>query len=605
MSAFSPIRAGAILFLVAALLSGMTGRVAYLQTYARQDTIRAAERQQHVTLPIVARRGSILDRNGLMIATTIQQQAIFIDPAFMIRQYQKEDKSPRQLDQDLRKLARLIQKPEAEIIARVHERPDARYLRIAEEIPDRLVDEVARLDIPGVEPEPMCVRNYPMASLAAHIVGTVGKDGHGLEGIEQRFDRQLSGKPGLKRLRKDARGRTIGVEAEDFIPPGHGQHLVLTIDTNIQLIAERELKAACEKFRAKQGEVVVLDPRTGEVLALANWPAYNPQALGATTREQRRNNAIVVPYEPGSTLKPFIMGPALATGVTRLNETWNCGSPYITPYGRRVSDVHGYGSLCSWDGLVKSSNVLMAKLAARMGNPRIHDALLKFGFGRPTGIELPGEDDGRVRPLPSWSRSSTESIAQGYEMMVTPLQLARAFCVYANGGKLVPPRLVKGRLDADGNVIEHAPPVKLEDCPSVIDERTSLDVRRCLADVLVRGTARANRSKVWNIFGKTGTSHISRNGHYQNDLFNSSFLAGAPLEDPRIIVAMIIHEPDRRLGHYGGAVSAPYAVNVVESTLAYLQVEPSPPLAPPPPHIIPVLYSYEPKLYPQRSASAH
>jgi cell division protein FtsI/penicillin-binding protein 2 len=271
-----------------------------------------------------------------------------------------------------------------------------------------------------------------------------------------------------------------------------------------------------------------------------------------------------------------------------------------------VSDVHYYGPLSSWDVLVKSSNIGMSMLAERMGNAKVREALAEFGFGKRTDLELPGEDEGRLNPLSRWNHFSTESVAQGYEMMVTPLQLARAFCVYANDGRLVRPKLVRGLLDADGNVVAREPIQRLEMCPQVIDAKTSAVVRRILCDVMTRGTAQGKASKYWNIFGKTGTAHISlgRRGYDQN-LFNSSFMGGGPAEDPKIVVAMVIHEPDRKLGHYGGTVSAPAAVRVIERTLGYLQVPQSPALPPPPADVASVLQGYQGKIVLTSGNNAH
>ncbi len=233
-----------------------------------------------------------------------------------------------------------------------------------------------------------------------------------------------------------------------------------------------------------------------------------------------------------------------------------------------------------------------------MGNPLVHGAITSFGFGQRTGIELPGEDPGLVMPLKKWTKYSTESVAQGYEFMITPLQLARAFAVFANGGRLVPVTVVKGMLDADGNVVSRKPPVRLADCPRTISEDAEATMRRILADVPVRGTAAKKGSRFWNIYGKTGTAHISK-GHagYAANLYNSSFIAAAPYEKPRIVVAMVIHEPDRSLGHYGGTVSAPAAVRVIERTLGYLQEPPSPALPLPPADVAAHLVNYSPEAY--------
>lgn len=595
MRTFPVGRSACVLVLIAITLVVLAGRVAYLQTYARQAIVQSAERQQHTTLRTTARRGSIFDRNGVLMAGTVQDLAVYVDPKFMLDQYQTAPRTLEQMRSDLDSLAWVLDVKPDDLLKLINERHKARYVRIAEHQSEAAAAEVMKLRIPGVGVEPVSVREYPMGSLAAHVLGSVGKDGRGLEGMELKFESTLAGKNGLKRLQKDARLRPTGIDAEDYVPPVHGQHLVLTIDANIQMIAEQELTATCEKYKPRSGEVVVIDPQTGDILAMANWPTFNPRNPGDSPTESRLNRAALVPYEPGSTCKPFTMGPALAWGVTRMEEVWPIhGATYFAPYGRRVSDVHGYGPLTSWDVLVKSSNIGMAMLAERMGNAKLHKALTGFEFGRKTGIELP-EDPGLVNPLPKWTRYSTESVAQGYELMVTPLQLARAFAAFGNGGRLVKPRLVTGVLDAEGNVVERYAEPKLENMPRVIAERAADQIRQILSDVPVRGTASGQASKYWNIFGKTGTSHISRGGSYASNLYNSSFIGGAPLEEPKLIIAMVIHEPHG--AKYGGTVAGPAAIATLERSLGYLQEPQSPPLPLPPANVRPLLWNLNPKLY--------
>jgi cell division protein FtsI (penicillin-binding protein 3) len=407
------------------------------------------------------------------------------------------------------------------------------------------------------------------------------------------------------------------VAEDDYLPPRHGQHLVLTIDSNIQMIAQQQLGETCEQFRAKRGEAIVMDPRTGNVLAMANWPTFNPQNIEDSAPELRRNRCLTDPYEPGSTIKPFIVGPALAGNITRVNEVWPIpGKSYKSPMrAKPITDVYAYGPLATWDVLVKSSNIGMTMLGERMGRAQLHAALSGFGFGKPTGVALPGEDAGLLNPLASWKNYSIPSVCQGYEVMVTPMQLARGFCVYANGGHLVEPRIVKGVLDESGALVEHDPPAALESLPQVMDAQSAAAMRRVLADVPVRGTGTRARSRAYTIFGKTGTAHVSTGGAYNETSYTSSFVAGAPAENPQIVVAMIIHEPDRdwaiknNLMYYGGTVAAPGAGKIVEDTLKYLDVPASPPLQPPPPAIASVLVRFDPRVYERfpdaASASAH
>jgi cell division protein FtsI/penicillin-binding protein 2 len=631
MSGFSKPRALTILVLVSLALAGMTGRVAWLQTIGRQQTLRAAERQQFQGERLEARRGTLFDRNLIVMAGTVQKHRLYADPKFLHKAFHNEGRTPEEKKRTpaearrlLGRLGRLIDKDGDGLLDLIAAKAsaDERYLILAEELDDRVVDEVNKLRIPGIGLEATSKRYYPMGSIAAHVLGTVGKDDigrgqKGIEGLELRFNDLLAGRDGCKVAIKNARRQEVGVAEEDYLPPQHGRHLVLTIDANVQMIVEQELAAACERVRAKCGEAVVIDPRTGDLLALANWPTFNPQNVveeesAAETpqqrqklRELRRNRAITDPGECGSVIKPFHAGPAFFWKVIRPEEKWPIpGISYVTPYGRRVTDVHGYGSLATWDGLVKSSNIWASMSAERMGNAKLHAAFTSFGFGRRTGVELPGEDPGLVNRLADWTRYSTESVAQGYEIMVTPLQLGRAFCVFANGGHLPPVRIVRGQLDADGNVARSASPGRLEMMPQVVDRATADLMKRILADVPVRGTARGHASKVWNIFGKTGTAHISegRSG-YSATRFNASFICGAPLESPRIVVVVSIHEPDRSIAHYGGSVAAPGAKNIVERTLNYMQVPGSPEIEPPPPHIASVLFSFNPNVYRRPAAT--
>jgi cell division protein FtsI (penicillin-binding protein 3) len=603
MSTFSPRRAALIMIGLCVALTGMIGRVAYLQTYGRERTINSAERQQHITEKLISRRGSIYDVNGCLMAGTIQTQSVYVDPKFMLECYQGDGKSLVQMDEDVAKLARLIDKEPFALSQMLSEKFESRYVEVAENLGEREVAAIQKLNIPGVGIQPRNQRYYPMGSLGAHILGGVGKDDQGqaekgLEGLELKFNKELAGKDGSQRVLKDARRRAIAVAAEDYFPPQHGQHLILTIDSNIQMIAEQELAKTCEEFKANRGEVIVMDPKTGDLMALANWPTFNPQNLEDSTPAVRRNRCLTDPYEPGSTFKPFIAGPAIQQGITRVSEVFPLHGPhYRTDYGRKITDVHGYDELAFWDVLVKSSNIGMCMLGERMGNEKLFTAIKSFCFGKTTGIELPGEDPGLVNPLAKWTKYSTESVSQGYEVMVTPMQLARAFCAYANGGHLVSPRVIKGSLTPSGKVATRAEVTSLRLTPQVVNPETAMEIRRVLCDTLVRGTATRARSKIWNIFGKTGTAHVSSGGSYSDAKYTSSFMSGAPFEDPRVVVVMIIHEPDKELAHYGGTVAAPGASRLIERALAYLQVAPSPDLPLPPPQVAAVLHDYKEKLY--------
>ncbi len=622
MGYFSRFRAAIILVVIGLVLAALIGRVGYLQTYGRQKPVgkvdpdskrhqrsltQWADGQQHQTDTLVARRGSIYDACGNMLAGTVQTRSLYIDPRFFFEQLEEQGYTDAEVNEAVGKLAAAVELKADELAKRLKDREDSQFLRLADNLDESTCKAITNLGLPGVGLMGVNQRYYPMGSLAAHILGGVGSEGNGLEGLEMKFEKTLAGSNGLKRTMKDARRRGIYVAADDYIPPRHGHHLILTIDANIQMMAEQELAAACETNKAKRGEVIVMDPQTGDVLALANWPTFNPQSINDSPKETRRNNCLVSPFEPGSVIKPFIVGPALQWHITRPEEMWPIpGISWTTNYGRRITDVHGYGRLAMWDVLVKSSNIGMCMLGERMGNANLYKALKGFELGKATGIELPGEDPGLLHALEKWGRASTDSVSQGYELMVTPMQLARAFCAYANGGKLVQPHIIKGTLDPEGTLIEKRPPVALESLPQAVDPLAAAQIKRILCDVTFRGTATGagKECKYWNIFGKTGTAHISQGkGGYSASKFNSSFMGAAPAENPRLVAVFIVHEPDRSIAHYGGTVSAPAAGRFFFRALSYLQAPQSPILLPPPPNVASVLFNFNPKVYNREAKS--
>jgi len=602
---FSP-RAAAIVF--AAIMMtflALAGRVVFLQTLGRERTILQADRQQHYTETLHARRGSIFDRNGLLMAGTVQKKSLFVDPKFMLEVFQEDGKTLVDLDREIAKLAALIDKDPLEISQLIGDKSTSRYVKVADFLDDYIVDAVAKLNLPGVVLEPVDVREYPMGSLAAHVLGGVQKDNIGLEGVELQFEKLLRGKDGFKRSLKDARRRSIATAAEDYVPPVNGTHVILSIDSNIQMIAEQELAAACKQFRVRAGETILMDPQTGEILAMANWPTFNPANIEDTalTPEVRRNRCLTDPYEPGSTIKPFIVGPALANKLAKPTDLFHIPGPYKSPLrAKLVQDVHYYGDLALWDVMVKSSNIGMVQLSEKIGPKPLHDAVAQFKFGQRTKVDLPGEDPGLLNPLRKWTKPSPVSIAMGYELMVTPLQLTRAVCAYANGGLLASPHVLHGLLTPESEIDPAAK--KHHEKVRAIDEPTAQLVLRIMCDVVFRGTGQKARSERWNLFGKTGTAHTAQGGSYNETNYTSSFVGGGPFENPRVVVAVILHDPDKSLAHFGGTVSAPAAGQILQRTLAYLQVPDSPQLTPPPPQIANMLHAFDARVYERRITAA-
>lgn len=600
MVAPSPIRAVIVFGAVGLALTALAGRVAYLQSAGSVKNVVRAQRQQFQSEPLYARRGSVFDRNGLLVAGTVQAQSLFVDPKFMAEQLATDGRDPYlAMDEASAKLAKIVGRDAADVSKLLADKSTSRFVRIADNLDEKAIKQIEKLDLPGTGFTPFNVRYYPMGSVAAHVLGGVGAEGNGLEGLELKFNKLLAGTDGKKRTLKDARRRPLFVDADDYKPAKHGQQLVLTIDANIQTITEQTLAETCEKFRAKTGEAVVMDPFTGDVLALANYPTFNPQTINDTPAGIRRNRAVVDPYEPGSTIKPFIVGPALQKGTTRWDEVFlTRGDAWPAGYGHRIiRDVHGYPQLALWDVLVKSSNIGMCMLGQRLGNNGLFAALSGFKYGQRTGIELPGEDSGLLNPLKKWNRFSTESISQGYEMRVTPLQLARGMCAYANGGRLVDPHVIAGVLDDGGKIDPIVPRKPFSVFPQVIDSGVSSQMRRILCDVLVRGTAKGARSTLYNVFGKTGTAHSAVNGQYNEENYTSSFIGGAPYESPRLVIAVVIHNPDKSLAHFGGTVAAPAATAILNQSLQYMGVPQSGDLPLPPGNVADLLYAYNAKEY--------
>ena len=349
----------------------MTVRVAYLQSYGRTKSLQWAERQQFETRMIPARRGNIYDRNGVLMAGSVQTLAVYVDPVFMNKEYQKKGRNLNQRDEDLRKLAKIVEVDADKLIDALEERFDSRYAKIVENQSEQTCRQIEKLNIPGVGVEPMFVRFYPMGSTAAHVLGSCGGDGQGLEGIELKFQKELAGKKRLQQDRKRRRppadrvGRRGLCHSSSW--PAHCSDPRRQHSDDRRAGADRRLWPIQSPNAAKWSS---LDPKTGDVLALANFPDLQPAEPGDSKPEDRRNAAIMMPYEPGSTIKPFIVGPALALKVTRPEEVWRIPTNY-NPYGSRIiKDTHYYGPLTTWDILVKSSNIGDCLIAERMAIPR-------------------------------------------------------------------------------------------------------------------------------------------------------------------------------------------------------------------------------------------
>ncbi len=531
-------------------------RLAYLQTSQHEWLSRRARIQQSDEEPLQAPRGLILDRQGRELARSIDVDSFYADPR------EVED-----VEEASAALARVLNIDSVGLAVRLREAKSARrgFLWLARRVGDEQAHAVKALKLKGVYSAEEQRRRYPNGQLAAHVLGFVGLDAKGLAGVEQVYNAALTGEEGKRLLNADAKRRPFESEGLD---PRDGQSLVLTIDQTVQYIVERELAAALERTQAKSAAAIVLEPHTGEVLALANAPSFDPNDAGGATLEQRRNDALQNIYEPGSTFKivPFTgaLEEKLITPETRIE----CPGSISLP-GRVVHD-HARGSLTATEALAKSSNVAAIKLGQKLGNDRLYEYIRRLGFGTKTGVELPGETAGLVRPVSKWQPGSIGSIPIGHEVGVTPLQMAAAYAAVANDGVRVAPHLVREVRDAEGKTIARAEP----ESHRVVSAETARVLRRMMEEVTLKGTARAAQLEGYTAAGKTGTAQKidPRTRAYSQSKYVASFVGFAPLENPAVVIIVVI---DEAVGlHQGGQVAAPVFREIANQVLPYLDVMP-------------------------------
>ncbi|MGH7200023.1 MAG: peptidoglycan D,D-transpeptidase FtsI family protein, partial [Planctomycetaceae bacterium] len=461
------------------------------------------------------------------------------------------------------------------LFVRMARHQDKDFLWVKRRLTDSEAERVRSLDLPpevwGFRQE--YLRRYPQGPLAAHVLGLRDIDGIGRGGIEESCDAPLRGRDGQRVLVRDALGKVIDVREEVAQPPEDGRTIVLTIDAVIQLYAERELDALMSEWKPHSACVIVMDPDTAEVLAMASRPAFDPNDPAGVPEAAWKNTAIAAIYEPGSTFKPFVVAWGIEKGLIKRDETFHCENG-VYRMGRRIlHDHHPYGELSVTDVLVKSSNIGMAKIGERLTNRELYNATVAFGFGSPTGVELPGEVVGTVRPLDEWTGYSTGSVPMGHEIAVTPLQLITAHAALAGDGLLRRPRLVLCEMEGPGGAargLSHAsiysPTVGAETCRWLIEGP--------MTEVVRRGTGTKGRLDGYTVFAKTGTAQKldPATGGYSTSRHVGSFLCGAPAEDPRVLVLVVVDEPAAAGSQYGGTVAAPTAARILEQTLIHLRV---------------------------------
>ena len=532
-------------------MAAVLARLGYLQLFCYSEYFARAQRQQQRSFEISPKRGQILDRKGRELAVSIPMDSLFADPA---------DISDAEMVARL--LSRVLDVPVEELETRIREAHTP--VRLAKKLSPETVGRIDAMNLRGVFFQKENRRVYPQRELAAHVLGYVDVDEKGLGGIEYSLDKQIRGKPGRMMVMADGRRHWYDRREAAADP---GASVVLSIDETIQYIAEKELARAIEETHAKNGVVVVQDPNSGELLAIANQPAFDPNNAGAFADEVRMDRAVSAAYEPGSTFKLVTLAGAIENGVTNPAEMIDCQMGTILVAGRLIHDHKPFGILSVRDVLTQSSDVGTIKIALRLGGPKFYDTIRDFHIGQPTGIELPGENRGLMRPIENWSANSIGSLAMGQEVSVTPVQIISAVSAIANGGLLYRPRVVHEiRGDATAALRTHPAPTQ------ATDGKTAATVREMMEGVILEGTGKRAKLNGYTAAGKSGTAQKidPATGRYSRNQYIASFVGFAPVNEPVLTILVVLDSPVGE--HFGGDVGGPVFKRVAEQTLAYLDV---------------------------------
>jgi cell division protein FtsI (penicillin-binding protein 3) len=538
-------RPRAVLVALLVCSGALVVRAAYLQG-VNDDFLQAKGASRYArVLEMPATRGRITDRHGEVQAVSAPVKSVWANPA--------EANLP---PAELRKLAKLLDMNATELNRRLASNKEFAYLK--RQVPPALADKIAALKLPGIHMDKEYRRFYPRGEVMAHVVGFTGVDDHGQEGIELAFDRELAGTEGQRRVLRDNRGRVIE-DVESIREPQDGADVALSIDAKIQYLAYAALKRAVEGNKAKAGSTVVIDAQSGEVLALVNYPTYNPNNRQGLSGAQLRNRALTDTYEPGSTMKPFIAGMALESGRYHFDTLVETAPGYMTISGRTISDAHRHGTLTLAEVIQKSSNIGTSKVALSFRPEDMWQLYDGLGFGAPLALGFPGEAGGRLRPAKTWRPIEQATMSYGHGISVSLMQMANAYQVFARDGDMLPLSLKR--------VTEPAPGRRIFSPETARQVRTMLEMA-----TLDGGTAPQAQTPGYRVAGKTGTALKLEAGRYVHR-YVASFVGFAPASSPRLIVAVMIDEPSNGK-HYGGDVAAPVFSELVGGSLRTLGVAP-------------------------------
>jgi cell division protein FtsI (penicillin-binding protein 3) len=542
-----------VVWVVAVIWMGaVLARLSYLQLFCYSEYFAKAQHQQQRIFEISPMRGVIYDRKGRELAVSIPMDSVFADPT--------DIKDPEMV---ARLLSRVLNVPADELETKINEA--SKPVRLAKKLSPETVERIDDMNLKGIFFEKENRRVYPEHDLLAHVLGWVDTDEKGMGGIEHQLDKQIRGRPGRVMLMADGKRRFYD-RRESAADPGAS--VVLTIDETIQYIAEKELARAMQESHAHTGTVVIQDPSNGALLAVASSPTFDSNDAGKFSDEVRMDRAVTAAYEPGSTFKVITMTSAIENHVTNPDVLVDCQMGSILVAGRLIHDWHPFGVLSVRDVLAHSSDVGSIKVALNLGAPRFYDTMRKFGIGQLTGIELPGENRGLLRPLENWTASSIGSVAIGQEVSVTPVQIISAISAIANGGMLYRPHIVQ-EIRGDAPM---ALPARAE-AQQVTDAQTAATVREMMESVLLDGgTGKPAALNGYTAAGKSGTAQKidPRTGRYSPSDYVASFVGFAPVNEPAVTILVVLDSPVG--AHHGGEVGGPIFKRIAEQVLAYLDV---------------------------------
>ncbi|TXH89896.1 MAG: penicillin-binding protein 2 [Rhodoferax sp.] len=526
---------------------GLTARAAYIQVVANDFFQRQGEVRFARTLELPATRGRILDRNGMILASSVPAPSIWAIP---------EDVEFE--GTQLKDLATMLEMSQADISKKLADE-DKTFVWIKRQVDADIAKKIAALNIKGIYQRKEYRRVYPEGESAVHVVGFTNVEDAGQEGVELTFNKELAGKAGSRRVIKDRLGRVVE-DVGDMIPPVEGKDLQLSIDSKVQFFAYQKLRDAVLEHKAKAGSVVVLDVQSGEVLALANYPSYSPAKRANLSGAQLRNRALTDTFEPGSTMKPFVIALAMEKGMIKPETVIQTAPGHITIAGSTINDAHPHGALTVNEVIQKSSNVGTVKVAMQMQPREMWEMFSQIGLGQKPQVPFPGVVSGKLRAYKTWRPIEQATMSYGYGLSTSLFQLARAYSVFARDGELVPVTLLKAQQPSEG--------------VRVLNAQHAKSVREMLHMVAgPGGTAPKAQTLGYSVGGKTGTAHKQEGRGYADKKYRGCFVGLAPVESPRIVVAVMIDEPSNGK-YFGGDVAAPVFSDTVQQTLRLLGVQP-------------------------------